>query len=196
MYRSRVLAILAVALSISACQGFEAVKPEKPITIANRIAVAPQVMWAKPTGSGISDAVWTIDGFGLNELHFMLNKKPGDALFNVRGDEKKDFPVMKKDMLPNDAMDLVVNSMTHLKNNQVRASNLAPAAFGAPNAGFRFDLNYVNADGLEMRGMALGSQHGDRLDMLLFIAPNEYYFGKLQDTVDRLFQSVQPIAGS
>jgi hypothetical protein len=140
--------------------------------------------------------VWTIDGFGLNELHFLLAKKPGDRLFDVRGEAKADFPAVKAGMLPNDAMELVVNSLTRLGNNQVRSSNLAPAAFGQPNVGFKFDLSYVNADGLEMRGMALGAQRNDTVDMLLFIAPNEYYFDKLRETVERLFQSVQPLAQS
>jgi hypothetical protein len=190
----RVLAIISAALTISACTTFEAVRPEQPIVVANRISIAPQVMWARPAGSGISDAVWTIDGFGLNELHFLLGRKAGDTLFKVR--DKQDLPVVKAGMLPNDAMDLVVNSLTRMKNNQVRASNLAPAAFGAANAGFRFDIAYVNPDGLEMRGMVLGAVRKDTLDILLFIAPNEYYFGKMHDTVERLFQSVQPTAQS
>jgi hypothetical protein len=187
---------LAVALTLNACQGFQAVNPNERVTVNSRIAVSPQVMWAKPSGVGVSDAVWTIDGFGLNELHFLLGRKPGDTMFTVRDSQRKDFPAVKKGMLPNDAMELMVNSMTRLGNNQVRASNLAPAAFGEPNAGFRFDLNYVNADGLEMRGMALGAQRSDMVDVLLFIAPNEYYFEKLRTTVDQLFLSVQPVAGS
>lgn len=196
MTNLRIFIVATLALVLSACQGFQAVKPDAPVTIASRLSVSPQVMWAKPTGSGISDAVWTIDGFGLNELHFLLGKKPGDRLFNVRGDAAKDFPSVKKGMLANDAMELVVNSLTRLGNNQVRSSNLAPATFGQPNAGFRFDLTYVNADGLEMRGVALGAQRNDTVDVLLFIAPNEHYFGRLKETVDRLFQSVQPLAQS
>lgn len=196
MTNLRIFVVATLALVLSACQGFQAVKPDAPVTISSRLSVSPQVMWAKPTGSGISDAVWTIDGFGLNELHFLLGKKPGDRLFNVRGDAAKDFPSVKKGMLANDAMELVVNSLTRLGNNQVRSSNLAPATFGQPNAGFRFDLTYVNADGLEMRGVALGAQRNDTVDVLLFIAPNEHYFGRLKETVDRLFQSVQPLAQS
>lgn len=196
MTNLRIFVVVALAFALSACAGFQAVKPDAPVTIASRLSVSPQVMWAKPTGTGISDAVWTIDGFGLNELHFMVGKKPGDRLFNVRGDSAKDFPVVKKGMLANDAMDLVVNSLTRLGNNQVRSSNLAPTAFGQPDAGFRFDLTYVNADGLEMRGMALAAHRNDTVDVLLFIAPDEYYFGKLKETVERLFKSVQPLAQS
>lgn len=40
-----------------------------------------------------------------------------------------------------------------------------------------------------MRGMALGAQRDDMVDVLLFIAPNEHYFDRLQTTVDALFQS-------
>jgi len=192
----RILTIATLAFVLSACAGFQAVKPDAPVTIGSRLSVSPQVLWARPTGSGITDAVWTIDGFGLNELHFMVGKKAGDKLFNVRGDAGKDFPVVKKGMLPNDTMELVVNSLTKLGNNQVRSTNLAPAPFGQPDAGFRFDLSYVNADGLEMRGTALAAQRKDMVDVLLFIAPNEHYYGKLKETVDRLFLSVQPLAGS
>ena len=196
MALSRLFVVVAVALALSACQGFQAIKPDAPVVINSRISVQPQVMWAKPTGIGVSDAVWTIDGFGLNELHFLLGRKPGDTMFTVSSSRKQDFPQVKKSMLPNDTMELMVNSLTRLGNNQVRASGLSPAAFGEPNAGFRFDLNYVNADGLEMRGMALGAQRNDTVDVLLFIAPGEFYFDKLRATVDRLFLSVQPVAGS
>jgi len=193
---ARILVVVAAALAMSACAGFKAVQPEAAAVVGDRISVQPQVLWARPTGAGVSEAVWTIDGFGLNELHFLLNKKPGDTLFKVASSQRKDFPAVKKGMLPNDAMELMVNTMTRLRNNQVRASNLAPAPFGQPNAGFRFDLAYVNPDGLEMRGMALGRQQNDTVDVLLFIAPNEYYFDKLRETIDRLFASVQPVAGS
>ena len=193
---SRIFVVAAIALALSACQGFQAVKPDAAIVLNSRISVQPQVMWAQPTGIGVSDAVWTIDGFGLNELHFLLGRKPGDTMFTVSSSKKADFPQVKKGMLPNDAMELMVNSLTRLGNNQVKASGLAPAAFGQPDAGFRFELNYVNADGLEMHGMALGAQRNDTVDVLLFIAPNEYYFDKLRTTVERLFQSVQPVAGS
>lgn len=196
MTLSRIFVLVAVAFSLAACQGYQAIRPEAAVVVNSRISVQPQVMWAKPTGIGVSDAVWTIDGFGLNELHFLLGRKPGDTMFTVSSDKRKDFPQVKKGMLPNDTMELMVNSITRLGNNQVRASGLSPAPFGEPNGGFRFDLNYVNADGLEMRGMALGAQRNDTVDVLLFIAPNEYYFDKLRATVDRLYQSVQPVAGS
>jgi hypothetical protein len=196
MFVSRILIVVAAAFAMSACAGYQAIKPEAATVIDNRISVAPQVMWAKPTGPGVRETVWTIDGFGLDELYFLLGRKPGDTMFAMSSSEKKDFPAVKAGMLPNDTMELMVNSLTRLNNNQVRASNLAPAPFGQPNAGFRFDLTFVNKDGLEMRGMALGRQQNDTVDMLLFIAPNEYYFGKLHDTVERLFQSVQPVAGS
>ncbi len=63
-----------------------------------------------------------------------------------------------------------------------------PAAFG-PLSGFRFDLQFTT-DALEMRGIALAARHNDRLDVMLFSAPDEYYFGKYSPVVEQLFSSV------
>jgi hypothetical protein len=57
--------------------------------------------------------------------------------------------------------------------------------------GFRFDLNFTNADGLQFKGVALFAERRGKLDLMLFIAPGEYYFDHYAPVVDRVFTSLQ-----
>ena len=42
-----------------------------------------------------------------------------------------------------------------------------------------------------MKGMTMARKQGDTLDVFLFEAPSEYYFGALSPTVSKLFASAQ-----
>jgi hypothetical protein len=42
-----------------------------------------------------------------------------------------------------------------------------------------------------MKGMALFAQRRKKLDVILFVAPSEYYFDQYAPTVEKIFSSVQ-----
>jgi hypothetical protein len=44
-----------------------------------------------------------------------------------------------------------------------------------------------------MAGTALAAQRGARLQLLLFLAPGEHYYGALLPTVDAIFASATPV---
>lgn len=180
-------ACLALTL-LSGCAGADLVEAGKPADLGNGVSVVPTTAWARIHAPGM-DPILTIDGVGLDELHFYTGIAAGKPIFSVAGVSSKEQGVYAADMLPNDVMDLLVANLTKSGNDNVHASNLTPTKFGSVD-GFRFDLSYVTANGLDMRGEVLAAQRDHKLDLLLYSAPDEYYFAYRQPNVEQLFATV------
>jgi hypothetical protein len=93
-------------------------------------------------------------------------------------------------MLPDDVMEMIAGTLGKAGNQQLRTSALRPVPFGAVT-GFRFDLAFTTQDGLQMKGLALFAQRRKKLDVILFVAPSEYYYEKYAPTVEKIFASVR-----
>ena len=156
------------------------------------ITVDPQTVWASAAGprNGGTRTVWTIDGLGLDELRFLTGVAPGAPLLRIPGVEQKDIVLYNTTMLPDDVMDMVAGTLGKAGDQQLRTSALRPAAFGTVT-GFRFDLAFTTEDGLQMKGMALFAQRRKKLDVILFVAPSEYYYDEYAPTVEKIFASVR-----
>jgi hypothetical protein len=194
---TRILAIGA-CLALSGCAGvggagFRTVEAGMTVNVGNNVTVDPQIVWANPYGPGISTTVWTIDGFGLNDLRFLMGIKPGTPLARVSGVEPSEVGTYAATMLPNDVMELLSSTLGKAGFQQIRTDRLRPAQFGA-DQGFRFDLNYSRKNGLRMKAMVLAAQRGEALDLIMFSAPAEYYFDRYAPTVEQVFASVRTTA--
>lgn len=182
-----------VALMFAGCTTIEPVDPSKQADVGDGVLISPQVAWGR-VGSG-NDQYWTIDGIGLNELHFYTGIASGKAIVEKGSKSTRaELGFYSDTMLPNDVMDLVARSLGKMGYTNVHAANLAPAPFGSAT-GFRFDLTLDNADGLDLKGEVLAAQRGGKLDMIVYLAPTEYYFAKTQPTVEKIFGSVHLAGG-
>jgi hypothetical protein len=189
MNRKSIAIALALPLFLAGCAGAELMTGGKPADLGDGVTVTPSTNWARVHAPGM-DTFWTIDGMGLNELRYYTGIAPGKPIIDVSGMKNAEIGLYAANMLPNDIMDLLASNLAKAGNQEVHTANLAPAKFGAAN-GFRFDLNYLTKDGLKMRGEALIAQRGGKLDVLLFVAPDEYYFAHRQPDADQLFATVQ-----
>jgi hypothetical protein len=189
MIRTRHIGAFTAALLLAGCAGVDLVQAGKPADLGDGISVVPGTAWARVHTPG-TDPIFTIDGIGLGELHAYTGIDPGKPIFSVSGVSDKDLAAYTKGMLPNEVMDLLVGNMSKSGAQNVHASNLAPAKFGSGN-GFRFDIAYVNANGLDMQGEALIAERTGKLDVLLFVAPQEYYFARRKPDVEQLFATIQ-----
>jgi hypothetical protein len=175
--------------------------------VGDGITVDPEIEWTSAAGPravipglGLekllfltqrdTTGVWTIDGLGLDELVFLTGVTAGDPLFRNPGAAPKDMVRYNTTMLPDDVMDMIAGTLGKAGYQQLRTSNLRPVPFGAVT-GFRFDLAYTTQDGLQMKGMVLFAQRGKKLDVILFLAPSEYYYDRYAPTVERIFSSVR-----
>ena len=191
---ARIIGAISICLALTACAGvgagFRTVEAGMSVTVGNNVTVDPQIRWANPFGPGISTTVWTVDGFGLNDLRFLMGIKPGNPLVRIAGVEPADVGAYAATMLPNDVMDLLASTLGKAGLQQIRTDGLRPAQFGAVQ-GFRFELDYLRKSGLQMKAMVLAAQRGETLDLIMFSAPAEYYFDRYAPTVEQVFSSVK-----
>ena len=177
--------ILCLLLAGCAMQEMDS---ESETSVGNGIHVTPQPGFAQIHLATIR--YWTRNGTGLDEIGFYTGIKNGEPLFVVPGQTKKDLPVFQSRMTPNDVEELVSRALTAKYKQGARAGALRPCPFGAVT-GFCFDLVLANEEGLDMRGRAIGRIQNGMLDIFVFTAPAEYYFGVVGPAVDRIFASIQ-----
>jgi len=181
------LTALALILLTAGCAQVSLVEAGKPVDVGNGVTVLPQRQWNQIKTDHI---LWTTDGPGVNQVNFYTGVKPGKPLVEIAGVKDKELGAFDIKMLPNDVQDLVVATMGKQGYQNVRSGNLAPCPFGGAT-GFCFDLDFATPDGLQMKGMSMARKQGDTLDVLLFQAPGEYYYGELSPTVSKIFASAQ-----
>ena len=130
----------------------------------------------------------TVDGALLNRLHFYSGLAEGDALIYVR-DRDTPRPTYRADMTESELVELVVDSLaTELQAPE--ATNLRPQNFGAAS-GIRFDLAAQTSAGLDISGTALVAQADGKLNVILYLAPSEHYYGSLLQSVESAFASAR-----
>jgi hypothetical protein len=191
--KTQILIAAAFCAVLAGCQSFKPVEAMKAVDVGDNVTVEPQVAWANavgPLNGGLSGTVWTIDGFGLNELRFLTGVAPGAPLLRIDGIDRKDMVVYNATMLPDDVMEMVAGTLGKAGNQQLRTAALRPVPFGTVT-GFRFDLGYTTKDGLQMKGTALFAQRRNKLDVILFVAPSEYYYDRYAPTVEKVFSSIR-----
>lgn len=125
----------------------------------------------------------TIHGAPLESLYLVGGLKPGDPLWTPpHGDE---YPRYHADFSRSEMVEFVNASLTALGYVAVAPRNVRPAALAGQD-GVRFELEMQTADGLDVSGVALAAQSGDRLNLILFLAPREHFYPALMPEIDRM----------
>ena len=185
-YVGRVLPLTAL-LFTAACANVSLVPADKPASVGNGLSVMPQRQWNQIKADHV---VWTAEGTNVDQILFLTGIKSGKPLMELPGVRDERIGLFDSKMLPNDIQDLVVGTLTKTGYHTVKPGNLTPCPFGS-GQGFCFDLDFSTAQGLQMKGVTMVRKQGDTLDVFLFEAPSEYYFGALSPTVSKIFASAQ-----
>lgn len=127
--------------------------------------------------------VLSIDGPLLNRL-YVATLEPGDSLLRPR-DRDTPRPTFRDDMSDTEVVEFVIDCVAQEYQGPESAA-LRPQTFGG-HPGVRFDFTANTTDGLNMSGTALAARVGNRLHLLLFLAPTEHYYGAFLQEVDALF---------
>src|SRR5258708_28294267 len=103
-----------------------------------------QMLWTRAVGLGDRDtvSVWTIDGFGLDELLFFSGVAAGSPLLRISGRAPKDIVLYNTAMLPDDVIDIISRTLRKAGDPQLRTSALPPVPFGTLIA-FLFALTFT-----------------------------------------------------
>jgi hypothetical protein len=129
----------------------------------------------------------SLDGPLLNRL-YLAGVEPGGSLWRPR-DRDTPRATYRADMSDTELVEFVIDCVA-VEYQAPESSALRPQALaGAP--GVRFDISARTAAGLNMSGTALVGRAGDRLNVLLFLAPSEHYYAALLPEVETLFASAR-----
>jgi hypothetical protein len=111
----------------------------------------------------------TMDGAALNQL-YLASLSPGAPLFYPAGvDREAPNVVYRADMSESEMVEFVVDSLAQTYQAP-QSNNLRPEAF-AGQPGVRFEVAMRTSAGLDMSATALVSRAGEKLNLLLFVAP-------------------------
>ena len=182
--RRLVIMVLMSAL-LSGCAAWTLVGGERQ-RVAGHYSVAPQIAWSRFKQGNVE--LWTVDGPALQAVRFFDGLEDGDTLIASPQTEK--LPTYANSMTPTEVEEFVVHSIERAGAANVDASNLRPWRFGSRD-GFRFDLSFVDAGGLEMSGLVAGAADGGKLYLIMYTGTRAHYFPKYARQVERVLESIR-----
>lgn len=144
-----------------------------------------------------SAKVWTRDGLMLDRLIVIPEVPAGETLFVSRQQDAA-FPAFQATMLPNDIEELVESSVVKLfgeGRTAVSTSGLRPHRFGE-HRGVLFDLDVAVSAGPNYKGLAGAFVTNERLNAILYLGADPYYFDKHLDEAAGIIQNARHIAAS
>lgn len=180
----------ALALSLTACAS---VKP-----VSGPLSNATTGVTLAETWSDISDytqgqtpgsKVLTMDGPALNRLFVVGEIKPGQSIVRAASKEQP-TPVLRSDLSFNEQVEFVADSIAAMGYFRVETHDLRPQTFGSVE-GLRFDIDAQTQDGLNIDGTALAVMNKGAFHLVLFLAPEEHYFGASKARVETILSSAK-----
>jgi len=190
-FTAKFSAAVLIALSLSACAIGPKIAPAGPYTTGSMTVDLKSDWNAIPFRSGkVKQAkVLTKDGTQLNAVYLFPDMKDGDTLLR---EWRRENPVPKYDSAMSDLELTEFLKESLLKSGgyaSLNLTNIRPDAYRGEDA-IRFDMSGQTPAGLDVEGSAMLSVIDERLNIILFLAPSEYYAGKVRSEVDAIFNSV------
>lgn len=128
----------------------------------------------------------TKDGVFLNRLHFVTLDDGGSLLRAARNAEVPRYSAGASEL---EIVDMLTSSLERIGYNSVEADNIRPATFDGVD-GLRFGISGRWENGLNVRGDVAAVREGDQLNLILFLAPEMHYYGRLAEEVDTIMSSM------
>jgi hypothetical protein len=132
----------------------------------------------------------SVDGPLLNRL-YLGDLLQGESLFRPR-DRDTPRPTYRTDMSDTEMVEFVIDCVA-VEYQAPEASALRPQTL-AGQPGVRFDFATRTAEGLNMSGTAVVARTGDRMNLMIFLAPSEHYYGAMLAEVEALMASATAAA--
>jgi hypothetical protein len=128
--------------------------------------------------------IFTVHAPTLDRLYLVGDMPAGESI--VPAPSRRQRPVVyRADLTRGELVEFVSANLSALGYVRIETRNVRPALLGGAN-GVRFDARMQTSDGLNVSAMALAAQSEGRLRLILFIAPEEFYFQQLAPEIDRM----------
>ncbi|HWA23994.1 MAG TPA: hypothetical protein VG735_16505 [Caulobacterales bacterium] len=182
--------LLACLSVLSACVSITAAKGTVPLA-AGGYSIALEQTWSDVTalyGAQTPKArVLTLDGVLLDRLYLIGGVGPGASI--VRSPLKeRPSPVMRADLSLTEQVEFLTDSISALGYKRVESTGVRPQTFGGAD-GVRVDYRAQTAEGLEIGGTALLAVRAGKLNAMVFLAPQEYYYPQNIEKIEAVFRS-------
>lgn len=174
---------------LAACETIVAVEPGSFEPNKSFSVDVGKTWTAYPPAARTQSRTLTVDGTLLNSLVFSDSIGDGGSLLPVaRGDKERLIPTFRADMTEFEIAEFISDSLAVAGFVNVTTENLRPDMFDQLE-GLRLDFTGAQASGLEFKGTAKAAVQDDRLLLILYYAPAEYYYGLHAEEVERIMQS-------
>jgi hypothetical protein len=166
-----------LALLLGGCASTHGLQSKGDVTTFDMV-MTTSLDWSRIRGH--RSEVWTIDGVQLNRLLIFSRIRPNEDIFQ-RARERKSRPdgLWYRPGMRLDELESLIADGFNLPNgwSGVRTSNLRPHGFGSAQ-GIRFDIEMTSLNGLIYKGTVAAAERKDRLNVIVWLAPKEYYHGR------------------
>ncbi|NBC34899.1 MAG: hypothetical protein GVY13_19685 [Alphaproteobacteria bacterium] len=165
----------AAGLALAGCVETMSAVPAGPLDGDAGFTVTLQDDWTRVPASInmiTRGDLLTRDGLTLNQLH-LISLEDGESL--VRAAKDADVPVYTAGMSALEQVDLVTASLQRLQYADVATANVRPQDFDGTE-GTRFDITGKFRSGLDFRGDVAVAEAGDKMHVVVFLAPAAHYY--------------------
>jgi hypothetical protein len=174
-----------VVLLLSGCSTYTLVEPGQ-VAVCELYSVKPGVQWSEIKKGDIR--LWTVDGAQLESIRFISSIREGIPIMDIT-EEKHETP-FRPDMNETELVEAVVDAFSLSGAQQVEAKNLRPAAFGSVE-GFRFELEFLNEEGLQKDGAVIGTIVDEALYLIIYTGTRIHYFPKYAGEFEDIVSSIR-----
>jgi hypothetical protein len=187
--------LFAFAAAVTVVTGSARAHKLEPANVRVEVAksgmsVTPSIDWNSVGGRhGKRSEVWTLDGDRLNEVIFLGGLEAGGTL--TRAPKHAKLPTWETKMLLVELPEFVEQTYRTARDiKDYTQLNAAPRKFLGRD-GVGFDYEFVNGDGLPVRGTAVATIVDGKLYMMSLNAPRIAYFDRAKSAFDALVTSAR-----
>jgi hypothetical protein len=181
---------LALALLMAGCASTHGLQRKGDVTVFDMVMTSG-LDWSRIRGH--RSEVWTIDGVQLNRLLIFSRIRPNEDIFQ-RARERKSRPdgLWYRPGMRLDELESLIADGFNIQNGWtgVRTANLRPHAFGSAE-GIRFDIEATSISGLIYKGTIAAAERNGRLNVIVWLAPKEYYHGRDVAAVESMLDGMR-----
>jgi hypothetical protein len=174
-----------LVLLLSGCSTYTLVEPGQ-VAICDLYSVKPGIQWSQVDKGDVR--LWTVNGAELESIRFISGIREGVPIMDISNEKHETS--FRSDMSETELVDAVVDAFSLSGAQQVKARNLRPAAFGGMD-GFRFELGFMNEDGLKKEGVVVGTIVDEALYLIVYTGAKIHYFPKYSGEFEALVESIR-----
>jgi hypothetical protein len=185
------VALLAALALLSACGSPPGlVRADDPVKVSRIFEVTSPIEWARyrfPRGE-----IWTVDGTSLNRILYLTNIRDKYHLFSdYRATKRRPDGAFYRNGMDASELEAVFrDGFTGLGLANVKTTNLHPVQIDGMTA-FRFDMSFDVGNGLRYLGNVTFFERKEKLNLLWFSAPAEYYFPRDEKAVEQILRDLR-----